>query len=71
MKISNFRASDPSVIQLALSGFVSCVRIAYYYQMSDVFDNIVVTLCRLSTLLPNSSSLVSHKFLPALFFSHF
>ena len=48
--------AHPSIIQLALSGFYSCGRIAVYYRMNDVFDNIIVTLCRFSSLLPSHSS---------------
>lgn len=46
---SNF---DP-VIEKSIQGFTKCARIAAYYSMSDVFDNLVISLCKFTTLLNN------------------
>ena len=39
------------VIQKSIEGFSKCARIAAYYLMSDVFDNLVISLCKFTTLL--------------------
>ncbi|CAF3532835.1 unnamed protein product [Rotaria sp. Silwood1] len=39
------------VIQKSIQGFSKCARIAAYYFMSDVFDNLVISLCKFTTLL--------------------
>ena len=39
------------VIQKSIQGFSKCARIAAYYCMSDVFDNLVISLCKFTTLL--------------------
>ena len=41
------------VIQKSIQGFSKCARIAAYYSMSDVFDNLVISLCKFTTLLNN------------------
>ncbi|CAF0759689.1 unnamed protein product [Adineta steineri] len=39
------------VIQKSIQGFSKCARIAAHYYMSDVFDNLVISLCKFTTLL--------------------
>jgi golgi-specific brefeldin A-resistance guanine nucleotide exchange factor 1 len=39
------------VIQKSIQGFSKCARIAAHYFMSDVFDNVVIPLCKFTTLL--------------------
>ena len=39
------------VIEKSTQGFTKCARIAGYYSMSDVFDNLVISLCKFTTLL--------------------
>ena len=56
LTLLSLSGAHPSIIQLALSGFYSCGRIAVFYRMNDVFDNIIVTLCRFSSLLSSHSS---------------
>ncbi|CAF3886360.1 unnamed protein product [Adineta steineri] len=41
------------VIDKSIQGFSKCARIAAYYCMSDVFDNLVISLCKFTTLLNN------------------
>lgn len=41
------------VIEKSIQGFRKCARIAAYYFMSDVFDNLVISLCKFTTLLNN------------------
>jgi brefeldin A-resistance guanine nucleotide exchange factor 1 len=41
------------VIEKSIQGFSKCARIAAYYFMSDVFDNLVISLCKFTTLLNN------------------
>ena len=39
------------VIEKSIQGFSKCARIAAYYCMSDVFDNLIISLCKFTTLL--------------------
>ncbi|CAF2138284.1 unnamed protein product [Rotaria magnacalcarata] len=39
------------IIQKSIQGFSKCARIAAHYFMSDVFDNLVISLCKFTTLL--------------------
>jgi golgi-specific brefeldin A-resistance guanine nucleotide exchange factor 1 len=39
------------VIDKSIQGFSKCARIAAYYSASDVFDNLVISLCKFTTLL--------------------
>ena len=41
------------VVQKSIQGFSKCARIAAHYFMSDVFDNLVISLCKFTTLLNN------------------
>lgn len=37
--------------QKALSGYGNCATVAAYYGMTDVFDNLIIHLCKFSTLM--------------------
>jgi brefeldin A-resistance guanine nucleotide exchange factor 1 len=45
------KSSYDLVIQKSIQGFSKCARIAAHYFMSDVFDNLVISLCKFTTLL--------------------
>ena len=45
------KSEDAAVVERALNGFQRCAMIAAHYHMSDVFDNLVISLCKFSTLL--------------------
>ena len=40
------RSNDPSIIQKAVAGFGKCAKISAFYNKSDVFDNLIITLCK-------------------------
>ncbi|KAK5985546.1 SEC7 domain-containing protein [Trichostrongylus colubriformis] len=42
------------ILQKALNGFRKCASIAAHYGMKDVFDNLIIHLCKFSTLASNS-----------------
>uniref|UniRef100_A0A5K3FVB2 SEC7 domain-containing protein n=1 Tax=Mesocestoides corti TaxID=53468 RepID=A0A5K3FVB2_MESCO len=42
---------DSSIQAKTLAGFVRCARISAYYRMSDVFDNLAISLCKFTMLL--------------------
>ena len=44
------------LMYFASPGFRSCAALAVQYGMSDVFDNVLVTLCKFSSLLPTVTS---------------
>lgn len=50
------KSSDENIIQTAISGYRKCALIAAHYSMSDVFDNLVISLCKFTTLLSFSES---------------
>ncbi|CAH8861888.1 unnamed protein product [Trichobilharzia szidati] len=45
------KTTDPEVQNKAVDGFNRCATIAAYYGMSDVLDNLVISLCKFTTLL--------------------
>nr|CAH8861194.1 unnamed protein product [Trichobilharzia regenti] len=45
------KTTDPEVQNKAVDGFHRCATIAAYYGMSDVLDNLVISLCKFTTLL--------------------
>ncbi|XP_056018280.1 Golgi-specific brefeldin A-resistance guanine nucleotide exchange factor 1-like isoform X3 [Ostrea edulis] len=61
------KSSDDSIIQKAIAGFRKCAMISAHYGMSDVFDNLVISLCKFTTLL---SSAESPENLPVMFGSN-
>lgn len=50
------KSSDENIIQTAISGYRKCAVISAYYGLSDVFDNLVISLCKFTTLLSFSES---------------
>ena len=44
------KSNDPSIIQKAVAGFRKCAKISAYYGKSDVFDNLIITLCKKTQL---------------------
>ncbi|XP_045609638.1 Golgi-specific brefeldin A-resistance guanine nucleotide exchange factor 1 isoform X2 [Procambarus clarkii] len=54
------KSSDDAIIQRAVSGFRKCASISARYGMSDVFDNLVVSLCKFTTLTASSVEAPEH-----------
>ncbi|GAB1600980.1 Golgi-specific brefeldin A-resistance guanine nucleotide exchange factor 1-like [Argonauta hians] len=50
------KSSDEGIIQKAVSGFRKCAMISAHYGMSDVFDNLVISLCKFTTLLSSADA---------------
>ncbi|CAF0877301.1 unnamed protein product [Brachionus calyciflorus] len=50
------KSLELSVIQKTINGFRKCAQIAAHYVMSDVFDNIVISLCKFTALSNQSDS---------------
>ncbi|XP_024152753.1 Golgi-specific brefeldin A-resistance guanine nucleotide exchange factor 1 isoform X1 [Oryzias melastigma] len=48
------KSLDDSIIQKAISGFRKCAVIAAHYGFSDVFDNLIISLCKFTTLSSES-----------------
>ncbi|XP_065652483.1 Golgi-specific brefeldin A-resistance guanine nucleotide exchange factor 1 isoform X4 [Hydra vulgaris] len=46
--------SDKVHIQKALAGFKKCAVISAHYELSDVFDNLLISLCKFTSLLVTS-----------------
>lgn len=44
------KSLEISVIQKSINGFKKCAQVAAFYMMSDVFDNIVISLCKFTAL---------------------
>lgn len=42
---------DEHILKKTLDGFNLCAKISAHYHLSDVFDNLVISLCKFSTLL--------------------
>ena len=47
-------AEEEAVVQRALGGFLVVARVAASYKMEDVVDNLVISLCKFTTLLNSS-----------------
>eukprot|EP00057_Strongylocentrotus_purpuratus_P004148 XP_003728128.1 PREDICTED: golgi-specific brefeldin A-resistance guanine nucleotide exchange factor 1 isoform X3 [Strongylocentrotus purpuratus] len=45
------KSMDDSITQKALAGFRKCAMISAHYGLTDVFDNLVISLCKFTTLL--------------------
>ncbi|GIY37714.1 golgi-specific brefeldin A-resistance guanine nucleotide exchange factor 1 [Caerostris darwini] len=58
------KSSESSVIDKTLYGFKKCAMIAAHYGMSDVFDNLIISLCKFSTL---TNTVETPKTLPISF----
>ncbi|VDN06562.1 unnamed protein product [Thelazia callipaeda] len=50
------KSGRESILQKVLSGYRKCASIAAHYGMSDVFDNLIIHLCKFSTLMSTSES---------------
>ncbi|KAK7082263.1 G-box binding factor [Halocaridina rubra] len=50
------KSSDDAIIQRSVSGFRKCAVIAARYGMSDVFDNLVISLCKFTTLTSSAEA---------------
>lgn len=50
------KTTDTIIVQKSLNGFKKCATISAHYGMSDVFDNLVISLCKFTTLLTASAS---------------
>ncbi|XP_005995194.1 Golgi-specific brefeldin A-resistance guanine nucleotide exchange factor 1 isoform X2 [Latimeria chalumnae] len=59
------KSLDETIIQKAISGFRKCAMISAHYGLSDVFDNLIISLCKFTTL---SSETVEN--LPSVFGSN-
>ena len=44
------RSGEGAVVARAIEGFGKCAQVAAAYGMSDVFDNIVISLCKFTAL---------------------
>lgn len=44
------KSSEPAILEKTMNGFRKCAMIAAYYGMSDVFDNLIISLCKFSSL---------------------
>lgn len=47
-------AEDEEVFSICVDGFLSVAKISAHYHMEDVFDDLVVSLCKFTTLLNSS-----------------
>ncbi|XP_015907017.1 Golgi-specific brefeldin A-resistance guanine nucleotide exchange factor 1 isoform X3 [Parasteatoda tepidariorum] len=45
------KSFEPSIMDKTVKGFKKCAMIAAHYGMSDVFDNLIISLCKFSTLM--------------------
>ncbi len=48
------------MLRRVLDGFAKCALVAAHYAMSDVLDNLVISLTKFTTLLHHSSSAPLH-----------
>uniref|UniRef100_H3CF70 Golgi brefeldin A resistant guanine nucleotide exchange factor 1 n=1 Tax=Tetraodon nigroviridis TaxID=99883 RepID=H3CF70_TETNG len=48
------KSLDESILQKAIAGFRKCAMIAAHYGFSDVFDNLIISLCKFTTLSSES-----------------
>lgn len=53
------RSMDPTVYQKAISGFLKCAVISAHYGMSNDFDNLIISLCKFTTLITTSETVDS------------
>lgn len=42
---------DSDVLDMCTRGFMDCAKIAAHYRLSDVFDNLVISLCKFTDVL--------------------
>jgi len=55
------KSSEPDVLRRSLDGFSKCAMIAAHYAMSDVLDNLIVSLTKFTTLLNTSETVENFK----------
>ncbi|XP_058508317.1 Golgi-specific brefeldin A-resistance guanine nucleotide exchange factor 1 isoform X3 [Solea solea] len=48
------KSLDDNIVQKAITGFRKCAMIAAHYGFSDVFDNLIISLCKFTTLSSES-----------------
>ncbi|KAM9848105.1 Golgi-specific brefeldin A-resistance guanine nucleotide exchange factor 1 [Aulostomus maculatus] len=48
------KSLDDNIIQKAITGFRKCAMIAAHYGFNDVFDNLIISLCKFTTLSSES-----------------
>ncbi|KAK7901666.1 hypothetical protein WMY93_018435 [Mugilogobius chulae] len=48
------KSLEENILQKAISGFRKCATIAAHYGFSDVFDNLIISLCKFTTLSSES-----------------
>ncbi|KAI1710082.1 sec7 domain-containing protein [Ditylenchus destructor] len=48
------KSSDEAILTKALNGYRKCAAIAAYYGMTNVFDNLIIHLCKFSTLMTSN-----------------
>lgn len=48
------KSLDDTIIQKAITGFRKCALISAHYGFSDVFDNLIISLCKFTTLSSES-----------------
>ncbi|XP_028278426.1 Golgi-specific brefeldin A-resistance guanine nucleotide exchange factor 1 isoform X1 [Parambassis ranga] len=48
------KSLDENILQKAITGFRKCAMIAAHYGFSDVFDNLIISLCKFTTLSSES-----------------
>ncbi|GLH14697.1 Golgi-specific brefeldin A-resistance guanine nucleotide exchange factor 1 [Gryllus bimaculatus] len=50
------KSNDATIYQKAISGFRKCAMISAHYGMSNDFDNLVISLCKFTTLLNSAET---------------
>ncbi|XP_034244436.1 Golgi-specific brefeldin A-resistance guanine nucleotide exchange factor 1 isoform X2 [Thrips palmi] len=53
------RSMDSTVYQKAISGFLKCALISAHYGMSNDFDNLIISLCKFTTLITSAETVDS------------
>ncbi|TRY65559.1 hypothetical protein DNTS_024060, partial [Danionella cerebrum] len=48
------KSLDDAIVQKAITGFRKCAMISAHYGFSDVFDNLIISLCKFTTLSSES-----------------
>ncbi|XP_039609053.1 Golgi-specific brefeldin A-resistance guanine nucleotide exchange factor 1 isoform X2 [Polypterus senegalus] len=48
------KSMEETIIQKAIAGFRKCAMISAHYGLSDVFDNLIISLCKFTTLSSES-----------------
>jgi len=55
------KSSDPEVLRRVLDGFSKCAMIAAHYAMSDVLDNLIITLTKFTMLVNTTETAENFK----------